>query len=638
MSEKKIIKIYDIETYKNCFTFVAKEPGSKKYDTFIIFDDPKSDEDISDGEALKKYLKDKKSIFVGFNNIEFDAQVCEFIIDNPDATASEIYDFAQGLITGQVKKKSHYKLRTLQIDLYKMWSFDTAQRRTSLKWLEFSMRMPEIQDLPYHHSKVVTKNQVKDVVKYNKKDVDNTEIVFSRSGEKIELRKDLYKEYKDFTFFSKGDTSLGADTFMIDLAQEMGIDVNEIRTLRTFYDELDLKSVIWENRLKYEGRTFKDVLSFYKSKTLYPDQDGILNLEGAVSHEVDFNGIVFKYGTGGLHASISNSHIRSDEIYMILDVDVSSFYPNLSIVNGSHPKHLSLYFVKKYKALYEERKLIPKTDNRNKSKKLSLNAIFGKSNSQYSYLYDTAFSLGITINGQLQLSMLAEQFAKIGKLIQVNTDGVTLLLPRSEKEKADKIIAWWQKKTGLELETAEYSQMVIRDVNNYHAIYTNGKVKRKGMFCTYEDLVNEENFHKNPSATVIANALNSYYTGTASIEDTVNGEKNIHEFLYGFKKKSNFDFVSATVQDNGYIDLKINSDRTIRYYCSSPGSSIYKLIDTMSLTALPGSKGRTFTLAQNIKKTDVDFYPNLNKNFYIEQALEVVDSMTIIDNKNFINA
>jgi hypothetical protein len=37
---------------------------------------------------------------------------------------------------------------------------------------------------------------------------------------------------------------------------------------------------------------------------------------------------------------------------------------------------------------------------------------------------------------------------------------------------------WWQNKTRLRLEKAVYQRMIIRDVNNYIAIYEDGSLKR----------------------------------------------------------------------------------------------------------------------------------------------------------------
>ena len=624
------IKIYDIETFANCFTFVAKSPGEKTYDTFVIHDGI-----INQGKELVEYLQ-QNLIFVGYNCVKFDAQVLEIILQNGgNISGANIYDVAQRIIEGEIKPISHVKLSTRQIDLYSMWSFDTTQRRCSLKWLEFTMRMKKLKDLPFHHSKQVTKNQQNDVLKYNKYDVDITEHLYSLSSDKIHLRKTLYEQYGVFEFFSKGDTSLGSDTFLIDLAEEMGTNVKKLQYERTHYDSLKLKDVILHDRVKpMRHPSFVSVLENFNKIKLTKDEDGLLNLKGALAHEVHFDGIDFKYGTGGLHASVSNKLIRADENHLIIDVDVASFYPNLAITNGLFPKHLSKHFLKKYKDLYEERKLIPKTNLLNLAKKLSLNAIFGKSNSKYSYLFDQAFFLGITINGQLFLSMLAEQLARCSKIIQVNTDGVTVMVHKDQKHLVEKVVKWWEKQTDLVLETAEYSQMAISDVNNYHAITTDGKVKRKGKYCIYEDYVKMQDFHKNPSHIAISVAIDAYLTEMKPVNDTIYTLDDIHDFCAGFKKKSNFDFLIATPDKKGFVDMKVNSDRVIRYFVSEGGSSIYKVTDKNGLTTL--AKGLTVSLSQNITKNSLDHFNNLNKEWYIEKAQEIIDSLELVDNTEFV--
>ena len=59
--------------------------------------------------------------------------------------------------------------------------------------------------------------------------------------------------------------------------------------------------------------------------------------------------------------------------------------------------------------------------------------------------------------------------------------------------------------TKLVLEYAKYKKMVIIDVNNYIGVYTNGKVKKKGIFETTID------YHKNPSYLIIPKALEAYF-------------------------------------------------------------------------------------------------------------------------------
>ena len=106
--------------------------------------------------------------------------------------------------------------------------------------------------------------------------------------------------------------------------------------------------------------------------------------------------------------------------------------------------------------------------------KLALNGVYGDSNNPYSVFYDPLFTMKITLNGQLLLCLLSEKLMGIEglRLIQANTDGVTIRVPRRHRVQVEFVTDWWEMVTGLQLEEAEYSRMFIRDVNNYIAEYT----------------------------------------------------------------------------------------------------------------------------------------------------------------------
>ena len=169
-------------------------------------------------------------------------------------------------------------------------------------------------------------------------------------------------------------------------------------------------------------------------------------------------GLEYVFGTGGIHASVENSIFRSDDDYVIIDADVSSMYPNIAIANRVYPEHLSEKFCDIYESVYHERKKYAKGSAENAALKLALNATYGNSNNEFSPFYDPQYTMTITINGQLSLCMLAEKFMTIPNctIIQCNTDGVTVKIPRSQKELYDSICEQWQKTVGLELEFAFY--------------------------------------------------------------------------------------------------------------------------------------------------------------------------------------
>jgi DNA polymerase elongation subunit (family B) len=156
-----------------------------------------------------------------------------------------------------------------------------------------------------------------------------------------------------------------------------------------------------------------------------------------------------------------------------VDLDVTSYYPNLAITNGFHPAHLGKEFGVIYKHLFEQRKQYPKKSAESAMLKLALNGVYGDSNNQFSVFYDPLFTMSITLNGQLLLCLLAEGLMHIDglRLIQVNTDGLTVRVPRTHKVLVDLARMAWQERTGLNLEEAVYKRMFVRDCNNYIAEY-----------------------------------------------------------------------------------------------------------------------------------------------------------------------
>jgi len=166
---------------------------------------------------------------------------------------------------------------------------------------------------------------------------------------------------------------------------------------------------------------------------------------------------------------------------LIRDIDVSSLYPSIAIVNRLYPEHLGEAFISEYSKIPVERSEHAKGTVENASLKLAANGTYGNSNNKYSVFYDPKFTMTITINGQLMLCMLAERLAKVPtiKLIQINTDGITYKIHKDHLDAAKAIEDEWSRFTCLTLEVDYYSKLFIRDVNNYVAEYSYPKVHNK---------------------------------------------------------------------------------------------------------------------------------------------------------------
>jgi hypothetical protein len=193
-------------------------------------------------------------------------------------------------------------------------------------------------------------------------------------------------------------------------------------------------------------------------------------------------------------------------------------------------------FLELYESFFIERKKYSKGDPTNYMYKILLNSSYGLSNDKNSFLYDPLFTLQITINGQLLLSMLGEALSKIEslKFLQWNTDGLTFKVKRSELDVVNTIFKNWEILTKLSLETNIYDKMIINDVNNYIAVDNKEEIKRKGVF-EWSNLP----LNKNKSYLIIPIALENYFLKNIPIKTTLENHTNIYDFCRGIKSKWN---------------------------------------------------------------------------------------------------
>ena len=344
---------------------------------------------------------------------------------------------------------------------------------------------------------------------------------------------------------------------------------------------------------------------------------GIYRVVESINTVVD--GEQYVYGTGGIHMSIEGQIVKDDDNWKIIDADVTSMYPSISIANNVYPEHLGQTFCKVYKDLFNERKKYPKGSGPNGAIKLALNSVYGKSNSEFSPLYDPKYTLTITVNGQLSLSMLAEQFLDIGcKIIQCNTDGVTALVPRDKEDAYYAITKAWEKTVGLQLEYAVYKMMALSDVNNYLAVYEDGKVKSKGRYevAHFEKL----GWSKNHSAMIVPIAVMEYIVNGKDVEKTILSHKDEFDFLLRAKIPRSSKLY--LVYEDG---REVQQQNICRYYPSEDGGKLVKLMPGLK----PGDDWRRLGIdtewsvetCNNIKEFD---WSKLNYDYYISEAKKLI--------------
>lgn len=568
------MEVWDIETYPNVFTatFIHEKLDQEWYFEVSPW--------RNDLQALCNFIDRlvyQRIAGVGFNSLHFDYPVLHFIYKNRGAclTAADIYTKAMQIINAPWGDRFAHVIWDRdqvfpQVDLFKVHHFDNIAKSTSLKVLEFNMRSESIEDLPFPVGTMLTQEQMPVLRQYNRWDVLETRKFLNYSRGHLKMRAALSTKFgEDMTNCS--DVKIG-EKILIHALEQKGVQCftyvdNKRKKLQTERDRIDIGQVIFPY-VKFERYEFQQIHAELASKVITETKGIFKEMVAAV------DGLEYKFGTGGLHASVKSQIIESSDTHQIVDVDVASYYPNLGIKNKLYPAHLGEEFCHAYHDVYLTRKQYDKGTAENEAYKLALNGAYGNSNNDYSPLKDSQYTMSITINGQLLLCMLVEQLVKVPGLtmIQANTDGVTYLCPREYLDHTRAVAKWWEQLTCLELEEALYTKMCIRDVNSYLAVKQDGKVKRIGAYAYETALENpgtrELPWHKDWSFRIVAKAAEACLVHGADIREFIEGHPDIYDFMGRTKvpRGSTLEWGRQPVEN------------IVRYYISLTGKKLEKVM------------------------------------------------------------
>lgn len=552
----KII-VYDLETMPNCFTFCGYVEDLKQVFVFEISDRKNQRQELLN---FLNYAAKQEYYFVGFNNIGFDYQILHQLIVNPYTfTYQRAAELCQQIIfapknTIQLVKTQDRTLK--QIDLFKIHHLDNAARRSSLKALQFAMRSESVEDLPFD-IRPLNDAEKDTLIHYNIHDVMETYKFYLKSKHLIQLRYELQQSnviYGDVLNYS--DVKIGTEYLVKEIGREKCYGAYG-KPNQTLTDKVALKDVILD-KIYYYNPEFESIKEYFKTLVWFKDRENNLSFNKVL------RGFDYYFGVGGIHGSVEKKYFEANDTHEIIDLDVTSLYPSLGIVNGFYPTHLGESFVEKYASLKTKRLQHGKGTPLNAMFKLALNGAYGKSNDPYSPFYDPTYMLKITINGQLQLLQLAEQLGSVPnvEIIQINTDGITCYVPKDVKPFFNLHRDAWQAETGLELEEAYYSKMWVNDVNNYMCISTKGKIKSKGCYFYPEtDTDYDGQWHKDFSAMIIPKAARIALMDGVNPEYLVRLFTDPYDFCLRFKTPSG---------SNAYIGDQ-ECTKTVRYYVSKTG-------------------------------------------------------------------
>jgi hypothetical protein len=618
--------VMDYETLSNCFIAVFQHYSTKHTKIFIC---SRLHNDVIAYINFLEQCIQYNQWHISFNGIAFDAQISHYVLHNKvkfigmtgEQFAREMSAYAQKTIEKANRKEfSDYplwKMQIQQIDLFKLNHWDNPAKSSSLKWIQYSMDWNNVKEMPIHHTtEITTQAQIDEIVSYCINDVESTKQILFLCKDQVNLRKDLTNEY-GINLYSASEPRISKELFAHFLCEKLGWDKKELKELRTPRSEIILKDCILPY-VKFNTEYFKQVHEYFKSKV-------ITETKGALNYSIKYKGVKTDYGLGGIHGAREAGIYEAKPGWTIMTSDVVSFYPNLAIKNGFAPAHLPKQdFLELYEWFFNERKLIPKSDPRNYVYKIILNSTYGLSNDANSFLYDPMFTMQITINGQLLLSMLYEMLAEgIPEAVPLmqNTDGLEMMIPENKKDLYYTICSDWEILTNLALEHDEYKRLILRDVNNYIAVYKNGKTKCKGFF-EFSGLA----LHKNKSFLIIPKAIYNYFVNDIKPEDYLDQNQDFMDYCGAVKAKGEWTFQTQEMKD-GEVCIT-NLQKLNRYYVSTTGTKMVKVHpDGREIQTEAGRWRQTIcndmSQIENIPFDEL----NIDKAYYLESIYKEINNI-----------
>jgi len=626
--------IGDIETYLEFFLCSFYNPQSNEWYRFKIH---RWENDLT--KIVNFFENNKEYYFVFYNGLRFDTQVLEYLLRNYQyweelsglEISSILYQKATDIIDDSKfdvfpsYRESDLSFKT--IDPFEIAHYSNKNRMVSLKRLMFEMDMENIEELPFAPDrKDLTIEEINKITDYCDNDIrslykfykilrGDTDHPLYRENDQIQLRKDIEEEF-GIKCLNYSDTKIGDEIIKKYYCEESGLTYEELPRKGFFRKEINVGDCI-AKYIKFKTPQLKSFLTRLRGRRLTQKDD--------INETIKFCDNAYTFAKGGLHTANKPKMFEASSDTLIIDWDVSSYYPAIIINNKKYPHHLGKGFLVGYEKMFNMRlqlKSLSKTDRRIAgivgALKLAVNSVYGKSSDMTSWMYDRQLTMFTTITGELSLLMLIEAYELAGiKVISANTDGVTIMISKNLIEKMTDINKWWTELTSFSLERTDYSKIVFTSVNDYIALKPNGEVKRKGDFTVDFEL------HKNKSGRIIPIALREWFVNHTPVVQTIRHHSCIYDFCLRQKASRFFHY-------EGIRDGKVTIyNKLIRYYVSNSGEKIYKIKNPECTTNAPAKSqveaGEwVCTVANFLPKTIKVEDCDINYDFYVEKAEAII--------------
>ena len=470
---------------------------------------------------------------------------------------------------------------------------------------------------------------VEPMLYYNKNDVFLCCEMVRQKPDEVKLRYSITNAF-GVNVLSSARANI-ADKLTVKFYSNMsGLSPKQFIKERTERTKLSFKKIIFPH-IKFKTPELQKMLSEMMQVTITRTN------KDAFSKEIEFYGTKYTLATGGIHSQDPPRICRSDDKFVYLHHDYTSYYPSIMISYNIAPKHLDkATFVKMVDYLKQTRVKCKHTSDSEghvmegvpnkigaEALKIVINSIYGKLGSELFFLYDRFAQMQVTINGQLMTMTLIEELELNGiHVISANTDGIVIKLPRDKFNVYKEITDRWNETNKMGADYEEYQMIASRDVNNYFDIQTDGTIEYKGALDPKQYL---KELKKGYDAPVVAIAVFEYLVNNVPVMTTLRNHKDILDFCKTQNVGRQFEVV-YDICEKGVI-THIHSQRHVRFYVSTKGVIIQKENKTTGARSnLAG--GNTVCILNSLDDLPIE-ERNINYGYYYNECYKIIDPIML---------
>ena len=504
------IYIYDIEVYSE--------------DWIVVFRNPESDHHIvihNDNHHLREFLDQEDIVIGGFNNKHYDDWVVMTMLNG--GSNIEVKKHNDFIIGGG--NAWEYPFIAFQKRPFKSFDLrdDISDPGISLKAIEGNLNLPIVESsVPFDIDRKLTPEELEEVIRYCKYDVDSTVRLYQERKEDYidakALISDMYGLPKEegigLTNAKLCARILGAKPKKLDDERDYVIPDNIETSL--------IPEIVLNFFLQIRDKSIPDAKLFGSGK-------GSKGMTLKLWIRTKYGSCPVTYAWGGVHGAKPCVTIEETADRVIINQDVASLYPN-SMLNFGYCSR-AMEDPEAYRKLVERRLGYKKAGDKLRSNalKLPINTTYGAMLNQHNDLADRWAGRSVCISNQLAMTMLIVQLAQKCETIDfvnINTDGIMFTIDRKEVALSEEIIKAWSAVTRFEMERDDFVKVIQKDVNNYIGITPEGKFKTKGG---YVSLYKGGTFKTN-SLSIIHKAVVDYLVSGIQVEKTINDCTDIFAF------------------------------------------------------------------------------------------------------------